>query len=82
MIKIQATTRPENLWPNVWSGMGIAAQKREKYEWANEKPKLDHARNLRGIYLIDPEDGEHKETIKKARRKLEVPMEAAMPCKK
>ena len=35
--KIQATTRPENLWPEVWSKMGKAAQKEEKQEWANEK---------------------------------------------
>ena len=50
--KIQATTRHNNLWPGVWS-----AHKKEKQEWANEKPKLDNARRLRGIYFIDPEDG-------------------------
>ena len=61
---------------------GKAAQKREKQEWAIAKPKLDNARQLRDIYFIDSEDGEHKETIKNARRKLEVPMDAAMPCKK
>ena len=46
-----------------------------------QKPKLDIARRLRGIYFVDPEDGECKETIKNARRKLEVPMDAAMLCK-
>ena len=56
--------------------------KRQKQEWAIEKPELDNARRLRGIYFIDPEDGECKETVKNARRKLEVPMDAAMPCKK
>ena len=35
-----------------------AAQKREKQEWAIEKPKLDNAWRLRGIYFTDPEDGE------------------------
>ena len=44
LTKIQATTRPENLWPEVWSKMGKAAQKKEKQEWANEKPKFDNAR--------------------------------------
>ena len=29
---------------------------------------------LRGIYFIDPEDKEFKETIKNARKKLETPM--------
>ena len=58
LTKIQATTRPETLWPEVWSKMRKAAQKRENKEWANEKPKLDKARRTRGIYFIDPEDGE------------------------
>ena len=37
--------------------------------------------NLPGIYFIDPEDKEFKETIKNARKKLETPMAPAMPCK-
>ena len=49
--------------------------------WAIEKPKLDKARRLRGIYFIDPEDKEFKEAIKNARKKLETPMAPAMPCK-
>ena len=35
---------------------------------------------MRGIYFIDPDDVEFKETIKKRAEKLEVPMEAAVPC--
>ena len=61
--------------------MSESAKKKEKQEWASENPKFDNARRLRGIDFIDPEDGEHKETIKNARKKLEVPMVAAMPCK-
>ena len=37
--------------------------------------------NLRGIYFIDPEDTEFKETIKNARKKLETSVAPAMPCK-
>ena len=37
---------------------------------------------MRGIYVIDPEDKEFKETIKNARKKLETPVAPAMPCKK
>ena len=58
-----------------------AAQRREKQQWATEKPKLDNAPKLRGIYFIDPEDVEFKEAIQKRSEKLELPMEAAMPCK-
>ena len=31
---------------------------RERHKWSIEKPKLDNARKLRGIYFIDPEDKE------------------------
>ena len=54
---------------------------RRSTKWSDEKPKLDHARRLREIYFIDPEDKEFKETIKNARKKLETPMAPAMPCK-
>ena len=49
--------------------------------WAEEKLHLENARKLRGIYFIDPEDKEYKETIKNARKKLETPVTPAMPCK-
>ena len=61
--------------------MSEASKRREKRTWAIEKPKLDNARTLRGIYFIDPAGEEFKETIQNARRKLQVPMPAAMPCK-
>ena len=64
--------------PQVWTKIAKAAQKRERPEWANEKPKLDSARKLRGIYFIDPENEENKETFKKRKEKLEVPMDAAI----
>ena len=59
----------------------VQSCQQEKQEWASQRPKLNNARKLRGIHCIDPEDGEYKETIKNARKKLEVQMEAAMPCK-
>ena len=42
---------------------------------------FENARKLRGIYFIDPEDTEFKETIKNARKKLETSVARAMPCK-
>ena len=36
---------------------------------------------MRGIYSIDPEDKEFKETIKNAGEKLETSVASAMPCK-
>ena len=43
--------------------MGKNAKLKEKQKWSEEKIELDNARTLRGIYFIDPEDKEFKETI-------------------
>ena len=58
LTKRQVTSRPDHLWPELWRGMSKNAKLREKQKWPNEKPKLDNARRLRGIYFIDPEDKE------------------------
>ena len=57
------------------------AKLKEKQKRSEEKIHLDNARKLRGIYFIDPEDKEFKETIKNARKKLETSVAPAMPCK-
>ena len=66
----------------VWSRWrltpGQNAKLKVKQKWSMEKPKLDNARRLRGIYFIDLEDKEFKESIKNARKKLETPMAPAM----
>ena len=81
LTRKQLTSRPDHLWPELWEKMGKNAKLKEKHEWAIEKPKFDNARRLRGIYFIDPEDKDFKETIKNARKKLETPVAPAMPCK-
>ena len=45
--------------------MSKNAKLREKHKWTFEKPKLDNASRLRGIYFIDPEDMAFEEIIKK-----------------
>ena len=60
--------------------MGKHAKLKEKQKWSNEKLHLENARKLRGIYFIDPEDKEFKETNKNARQKLETSVALAMPC--
>ena len=61
--------------------MGKHAKLKEKQKWSNEKLHLENAIKLRGIYLIDPEDNEFKETIKNACKKMETSVALAMPCK-
>ena len=62
LTKRQATSRPDHLWPQLWTKL---AKLREKQKWPIEKPKLDNARRLRGIHFIDLEDKEFKELVLK-----------------
>ena len=79
LTRKQLTSRPDHLWPELWKSMGKHAKHKEKQKWSNEKLLLDNARKLRGIYFIDTEDKEFKETIKNARKKLETSVAPAMP---
>ena len=81
LTRKQLTSRPDHLWPELWKSMRKHAKLKEKQKWSNEKLHLENARKLRGIYFIDPEDKEFKETIKNARKKLETSVAPAMRCK-
>ena len=81
LTRKQTTSRPDSVWPDMWTHMSDAVKKNAKQRWAIEKPKLDNARQLRGIFPIEPNDEELKLASKAARRKLGVPMPATMPCK-
>ena len=76
LIRKQTTSRPDILWPEIW-----ASKRKENQKWAIEKPRLDNACKPRGIYFNGPGDEENKDIMKNTRRKLEVPMPAAVPCK-
>ena len=72
LTRKQVTSRPDYSWPELSEKMGRNAKLKERQKWSHEKPQLDNARKLRGIYFIDPEDKEFKETIKNARKKLDT----------
>ena len=82
LTKVPTTTRPDHVWPEVWTNLSNAAKMREIQACAIEKPRLENARKMRGIHFIDPGDKANEETFKIASRKLEVHVEAAMPRKK
>ena len=63
MAKIHATTRPENIWPEIWSNMSKKSRQKEKQHRQKKKSKLDKARKLKGIYCFDPEDMKFKENV-------------------
>ena len=56
----------------------IETQREAKVGYRETKAR--HARKLRGIYFLVLDDEEFKDIMKNARRKLEVPMPAAIPC--
>ena len=68
LTKRQATSRPDYLWPEPWTKLGRNAKLKEKQKWSKKKPKLDNARRLRGIYFIDHDEKDFKETIRNARK--------------
>ena len=78
---VQGETDEETNDPKTRKHMSDASKRKAKQKWIIEKPKLDNARRLRGIFFIQPDDEEFKHTMKNARRKLEIPMPAAMSCK-
>ena len=80
LTRKQLTSRPDHLWPELWGKVRKNAKLKEKQKWSEEKLHLENAQKLRGIYFIDPEDTEFKETIKNARKKLETSVAPAMPC--
>ena len=65
------------MWSETWEHIFDASKLKEKQKGAIEKPKLDNARRLRGIYFIDPDDEEFKRIMENVRRKLEIPRPAA-----
>ena len=81
LTRKQTTSRPDKLWPEMWKLMSDASKRKEMQKWAIEKPKLDNATRLRGIFFIDLDDEEFKRTMETARKKLEIPMPAAMLCR-
>ena len=55
----------QSMFADVWTKLVNPLRIENKPEWAKEKPKLDNAPKLRGIYFVDPEDREYSEDILK-----------------
>ena len=65
LTRKQTTSRPDNVWPDMWQHMSDASKRRAKQKRIIEKPKFDNVRRIRGIFIIDPDDEEFKRTMKK-----------------
>ena len=69
-MRKQTTSRPDNVWPDMWKRMSDAPKRKAKQNWAIEKPKLDNARQLRGIFFIELEDEDFKNIMKKRSKEV------------
>ena len=61
----QTTSRPDNVWPDMWKHMSDAAKRKAKQKWTIEKPMLDNVRQSRGIFFIEQDDEDFKNIMKK-----------------
>ena len=72
------TSRSDNVWPDVWKYISDTAKCTVKQRRTTEKSKLENVNQLHDIFFIEPDDEEFKHTMKNARRKLEIPIPAAI----
>ena len=66
LARKQTTSRPDNVSPDMWKHMSDAAKSKSKQKCAIEKPKVDNARRLRGIFFIELDDEEFKHHEKRS----------------
>ena len=60
LTKIQETTRPGNLWPEVWQVMSKSQKRRAREKWTIISQKLKEAREERGLFFIPKEDKDYE----------------------
>ena len=53
------------MYGQICEHMSDASKRNAEQKWAIEKPKLDNARRLRGIFFIEPEDEDFKNIMNK-----------------
>ena len=85
MVREETDKKTNDLWARDFVARDLeryvrCIETQREAKVGDRETKLDNARRLRGIYFIDPDDEECKDIMKNARRKLEIPMPAAMPC--
>jgi len=80
LTKIQATTRPDSVWPEIWSRMSKKNKQKEIDAWSKEGPARDEERKKRGIiHVPDAEVDDFNRIVADAKEKLAIPPAPAMP---
>ena len=79
LTKLQKTSRPDNVWPEIWKVLGKAQKRAARKAWAIEKPLLEAARQRRGIFEVSAEDLDYHKCLSEARSRISIPKVPAMP---
>ena len=80
--KIPKSTRPPNIWPEVWQTMSKKAKRNARRDWDIEKPKREEARRLAGIgeHVADEDIDDYTSILATKRRELEPAPVPEMAC--
>ena len=81
LTRKQLTSRPDHLWPELWTKLGRNALLKERQKWSHESQNSTMPENYEEFISFVPEDKEFNQTIKNACKKLETPMAPTMLCK-
>ena len=82
LTRKQLTSRPDYLWPELWTKLGRNAQLKERQKWSMKNHNSIMPDNYEVfISLTLRTRNKFKETIKNVRKKLETPVAPAMLCK-
>ena len=80
LTRKQKTSRPGNVYTEVWSSLSPGDQKKARALWPALRKTLEAARKKRGIYTVQDEQiDDYQHTIAEARQKLKLPPVPAMP---
>jgi hypothetical protein len=79
LTKLQQTTRPDSIWPEVWQSLSKKQKQVEIAKWELDRVKRDEARTKRGIIEV-PADGEDcLKILSESRARFSQPKAPAMP---
>ena len=79
LTKTQETTRPGNIWPEIWRSMSQKMKREAILAWEIEGKKRDKARVQRGIKFVPEEIDEYTKILGEAYQKLALPEIPSMP---
>ena len=80
LTKTQETTRPGNIWPEIWRSMSKKMKQQAISAWEVEDKRREQAREIRGIKFVPEEEVDnYTEILAEVRVKLALPDVPSMP---